>query len=89
MTLVEAATALIAIMVSVGAAPPSLTAVTIGGSASVAAGVVRKARHPPAQQRLSYTSEHGFTTFLAPLQAGCKVHLPLPFCFIDMMGRIC
>jgi hypothetical protein len=48
---------------------------------------VRKPRRPPAQQWLSYTSEHGFTTFLAPLRAECEVRLPLPFRFVDMMGE--
>jgi hypothetical protein len=85
-TPVEAATALITVVVSVGVAPPGLAAMTTGGSASAAAGMVHKPRRPPAQQRISYTSEHGFTTFLAPLWAGCKVRLLLPFCFIDMMG---
>jgi hypothetical protein len=38
------------------------------------------------RQRLSYTSEHGFTSFLAPLQAGYEVRLSLPFKFDDTLG---
>jgi hypothetical protein len=48
--------------------------------------MAHKPRRLPVRQRLSYTSEHGFTTFLAPLRARCKVHLPLPFRFVDTMG---
>jgi hypothetical protein len=71
---------------SIGAAPASLIAAAAGGSAGSAAGTARKPRHPRVRQRLSYTSEHGFTTFLAPLRAGCEVCLLLPFRFINMMG---
>jgi hypothetical protein len=49
--------------------------------------VVYKPRHPPARQRLSYTLEHGFTTFVAHLRAGCEVRLPLPFRFVDTLGK--
>jgi hypothetical protein len=57
-----------------------------GGLAGAAAGAVRKPRHLPVRQRLFYTLEHGFTTFLAPLRARCKVRLPLPFRFVDTLG---
>jgi hypothetical protein len=49
--------------------------------------VVYKPRHPPARQQLSYTSEHGFTTFMAHLRAGCKVRLPLLFRLVDTLGK--
>jgi hypothetical protein len=39
------------------------------------------------RQRLSYTSKHGFTTFVAHLRAGSKVRLPLPFRFVDTLGK--
>jgi hypothetical protein len=29
---------------------------------------------------------NGYTTFLAPLRAGCEVRLPLPFRFVNTMG---
>jgi hypothetical protein len=48
--------------------------------------MVRKPQCPPLQQRLSYTSEHGFTTFVVHLQARCEVHLPLSFRFVDTLG---
>jgi hypothetical protein len=64
----------------------ALAAAATGGSASAVAATARKYRRPPVKQRLSYTSEHGFTAFLTPLQAGCKVRLPLPFRFVDTMG---
>jgi hypothetical protein len=34
----------------------------------------------------TYSSENGFATFMARLQAGCEVHLPLPFRFVDTLG---
>jgi hypothetical protein len=37
-------------------------------------------------QRLSYISEHGFTTFVVHLRARCEVRLPLPFKFVDTLG---
>jgi hypothetical protein len=83
---VEAATAVVATAASVGAAPPSIAAAAADGSAGVAADAARKPRRPPVRQRLSYTLEHGFTTFVAPLRAGYKVRLPLPFRFVDTMG---
>jgi hypothetical protein len=49
--------------------------------------VVYKPRCPPARHQLSYTSEHGFTTFVAHLRARCEVRLPLPFRFIDTLGK--
>jgi hypothetical protein len=74
-TPLEAAAAIIGTAVSVGAAPPGF-----------AANVVYKPRCLPARQQLSYTSEHGFTTFVDHLRAGCEVHLPLLFWFIDTLG---
>jgi hypothetical protein len=85
-TPVEAAATIIAATFSVGAAPPGIIAAATGGSAGAAADVARKPRCPPVRQRLSYTSEHGFTTFLAPLQAWYEVRLPLPFRFVDTLG---
>jgi hypothetical protein len=58
----------------------------VGGSAGAAANAARKPWRPPVRQRLSYTLEHGFTTFLAPLRAGYEVRLPLPFRFVDSLG---
>jgi hypothetical protein len=49
--------------------------------------VVYKPQRPTAQQQLSYTLEHGFTTFVAHLRAGCEVCMPLPFRFIDTLGK--
>jgi hypothetical protein len=49
--------------------------------------VVYKPWCPPARHQLSYTSEHGFTTFVAHLRARCEVRLPLPFRFIDTLGK--
>jgi hypothetical protein len=85
MTPLEAAAAIIGAAVSVGAAPPGFTGT--GGSTSGAATAVYQPRCPPVRQRLSYTSEHGFTTFVAHLQAGSEVHLPLPFWFINTLGE--
>jgi hypothetical protein len=85
-TPIEAATAIIDAAISVRAALPGFAGVGTGGSTSTAATVVYKPRRPPARQWLSYTSEHGFTTFVAHLQAGCEVRLPLPFRFIDTLG---
>jgi hypothetical protein len=85
-TPVEAAVGIVGATVSVGATPPGFAAMGAGGSASAATNVVRKPQRPPAQQRLSYTSEHGFTTFLVHFWAGCKVCLPLPFRFVDTLG---
>jgi hypothetical protein len=85
-TPVEAAVAVIAVMVCVGVASPGIIAVAAGGLAGATADVACKPRHPPVRQRLSYTSEHGFTTFLAPLRARYEVRLPLPFKFVDTLG---
>jgi hypothetical protein len=85
-TPIEAAAAIIGVVVSVGAAPPDFAVTSAGGSTSAATNVVYKPRRPPARQRLSYTSEHGFTTFVAHLRAGCEVRLPLPFRFVDTLG---
>jgi hypothetical protein len=68
-------------------APPGFVAAVGDGSTSAAASAVYKPQRPPAQQWLSYTSEHGFTTFVAHLWAGCEVRLPLPFRFIDTLGK--
>jgi hypothetical protein len=82
----EATVAVTTAAASIGVAPAGIAAAAAGGSAGAAAGVAHKPRHPPVRQRLSYTSKHGFTTFLAPLRGGCKVHMPLPFRFVDTMG---
>jgi hypothetical protein len=86
-TPLEAAAAIIGAVVSVGAAPPGFAGAGTGGSISGAATVVYKPRRPPVRQRLSYTSEHGFTTFVAHLRAGSEVRLPLPFRFVDTLGE--
>jgi hypothetical protein len=86
-TPIEAAAAIIGAAISVGVAPPGFAGAGAGGSTSAATTVVYKPRRPPARQRLSYTSKHGFTTFVAHLQARCKVRLPLPFRFIDTLGK--
>jgi hypothetical protein len=39
------------------------------------------------QQRLSYTSKHGFTIFVAHFWAGCEVRFPLPFRVVDTLGK--
>jgi hypothetical protein len=41
----------------------------------------------PPRQRLSYVSEHGFTTFVVHLRARCEARLPLPTSFVGTMGR--
>jgi hypothetical protein len=74
-------------MIAVGAAPPGLTGVGIGGSSGTAITMARRPWHPPARQRLSYISEHGFTTFVVHLRAGCEVRLPLPPSFVGTLGR--
>jgi hypothetical protein len=71
---------------SIGAAPAAISAAAAGDPSGAAAGTPCKSRRPPGKQRLSYTSENGYTTFLAPLRAGCNVRLPLPFWFVDTMG---
>jgi hypothetical protein len=86
-TPLEAAAAIIGAVVSVGAAPPGFAGAGTGGSVSGAATVVYKPRRLPVRQRLSYTSEHGFTTFVAHLRAGSEVRLPLPFRFVDTLGE--
>jgi hypothetical protein len=69
--------------VSAEAAP---AAATTGNSSGAVAGVALKSLCPPEKQRPSYTLVNGHTTFLAPLWAGCKVRLPLPFRFVNTMG---
>jgi hypothetical protein len=78
----EAAHAAPAAVVSTEAAPAAAT----GNSSDAVAGAAHKSWHPPEKQRPAYTSVNGYTTFLAPLWAGCKVRLPLPFRFVDTMG---
>jgi hypothetical protein len=85
-TSLEAMTAIVSAAVSVGAAPPGFAGAGAGGLTSATATAVFKPRRPPVQQRLSYTSEHGFTTFVVHLRAGCEVRLPLPFRFVDTLG---
>jgi hypothetical protein len=69
-----------------GVASLGFAGVGTGGSTSAATTMAYKPWCPPAQQRLSYTSEHGFTTFVVHLRAGCEVRLPLHFRFIDTLG---
>jgi hypothetical protein len=87
-TPLEAAAAIIGAAIAVRAAPPGLAGAGIGGSSSAAAAAVRRPWCPPARQRLSYISEHGFTTFVVHLRAGCGVRLPLPPSFVGTLGRI-
>jgi hypothetical protein len=82
----EATAAVTAAVASIGAAPAGIAATATGGSAGAAAGAALKSRRPPERQRLSYTSENGYTTFLAPFRARCEVRLPLRFRFVDTMG---
>jgi hypothetical protein len=83
---VEAAATVTAAAASIGAAPAAITAEAIRDPSGATASAVRKSRRPPGKQRLSYTFENGYTTFLGHLRAGCKVRLPLPFRFVDTMG---
>jgi hypothetical protein len=85
-TPLELAVAIIGVALSVGAASLGFAGVGAGSLTSAAATVAYKPRRPPAQQRLSYTSEHGFTTFVVHLRAGCEVRLPLHFRFVDTLG---
>jgi hypothetical protein len=71
---------------SIGATPAATDTTAAGDSFGAVAGMARKSRRPPEKQQLTYTSASGCTTFLAPLWAGCEVHLPLPFRFVNMMG---
>jgi hypothetical protein len=86
-TPLEEAATIIGTAIAVGAAPLGLVGAGIGGSSSAAAAAVRRPRRPPAQQWLSYISEHGFTTFVVHLWAGCEVRLPLLPSFIGTLGR--
>jgi hypothetical protein len=84
----QTAAALIGAAMVLGAAPPGLAGLDVGGSSSAAAGKVRKAPpHPPTRQRLSYVPVHGFATALVPLLAGSRERLPLPASFVGTMGR--
>jgi hypothetical protein len=78
-----AALAEAAATVSTEAAPATTAA---GNSSGAVAGVACRLRRPPSEQRPAYTLVNGYTTFLAPLRAGCKVRLPLPFRFVNTMG---
>jgi hypothetical protein len=82
----QAATAVLGAAIAVGAALPGFAGASAGGSTIAAATVARKPRRPPLEQRLSYTLQHGFTTFVVHLRAGCEVRLPLPFKFVDTLG---
>jgi hypothetical protein len=86
-THLEAAAAIVGAAIAVGAAPPGLASASVGCSSRAAAAKVRKPRRSPPWQRLSYISEHRFTTFVVHLQAGCEVRLPLPASFVSTMGR--
>jgi hypothetical protein len=86
-TPLEAAAAIIGVAIAVGAAPPGLAGAGAGSSSSASAAKVRKPRRSPPRQRLSYISEHGFTTFVVHLRAECEERLPLPASFVGTMGR--
>jgi hypothetical protein len=86
-TPLEAAAAIVGTVILVGAAPPGLTGTGVGGSSGAAAAKARRPRCSPLRQRLSYVSEHGFTTFVVHLRAGCEARLPLPASFVGTMGR--
>jgi hypothetical protein len=86
-TPLEAAASIVGAAIAVGAAPPGLAGPGVGGSSSTAAAKVRRPRCSPPRQRLSYVSEHGFTTFVVHLLAGYEARLPLPSSFIGTMGR--
>jgi hypothetical protein len=86
-TPLEAAAAIVGTAIAVGAAPPGLTGASVGGSSRAAAAKVRKPRRSPPRQRLSYVSEHGFTTFVVHLRVGCEARLPLPASFVGTIGR--
>jgi hypothetical protein len=77
-TPLETAAAIVGIAIAVGAAPSGLASARVGGSSSAATTAVRRPRHPLGRQQLSYVSEHGFTTFVVHLRAGCEVRLLLP-----------
>jgi hypothetical protein len=86
-TPLEAAVAIVGAAISVGVAPPGLTGAGVGGLSSAAADKVHRPRRSPPRQRLSYVLEHGFTTFMVHLRAGCEARLPLPASFVGTMGR--
>jgi hypothetical protein len=86
-TPIEAAAAIIGAAIAVGAAPPGLAGKDVGCSSDAATAKARKPRRSPPRQQLSYVSEHGFTTFVVHLWAGCKERLPLPASFVSTMGR--
>jgi hypothetical protein len=86
-TPLEVAAAIVGAAISVRAAPLGLAGAGVSGSSSAAAVKVRRPRRSPPRQRLSYVSEHGFTTFVVHLRAGCKARLPLPASFVGTMGR--
>jgi hypothetical protein len=86
-TPLEAAAALVGAAMAVGAAPPSLTGKSVGGSSSAATGKACKPQRPPPKQWLSYTPKHGYATSVVHLLAGCEERLPLPASFVGMMGK--
>jgi hypothetical protein len=86
-TPLEAAAAIVGAVITVGVAPSGLAGAGVGGSSGAAAAKVCRPRRSPPRQRLSYVSEHGFTTFVVHLRAECEVRLPLPASFIGTMGR--
>jgi hypothetical protein len=86
-TPLEAAAAIVGAAIAAGVAPPGLAGAGVGGSSSASAAKVCKPRRSPPWQRLSYVSEHGFTTFVVHLRAWCEARLPLPASFVGTMGR--
>jgi hypothetical protein len=86
-TPLEAVAAIVGPAILVGADPPGLIDIGIGGSSGTATAKARRPHRSPRRQRLSYVSEHGFTTFVVHLRAGCEARLPLPASFIGTKGR--
>jgi hypothetical protein len=87
-TPLEAAAALVGAAMALGAAPPGLAGLSVGGSSSAAASKARtRPPRPPFRQWLSYVPKHGFATSVVPLLAGCNERLPLPANFIGTMGK--
>jgi hypothetical protein len=83
----------VALAATNAAAPAGATSIAglagagVGCSSGAANAKARKPRRSPPRQRLSYVSEHGFTTFVEHLRAGCEERLPLPTSFVGTMGR--
>jgi hypothetical protein len=86
-TPLEAAATLVGTAIAVGVASPGLADGGVGCSSGAAAAKTRKPQRLPAQQQLSYTLKHGFTTSVVHLRVGCEERLPLPASFVGTIGR--